>query len=180
MSLWNFVGNKEPLEDLNKKILSCQKCKYAGIHTIGYGKKHPKVMFVLQNPNTNHDPKYPQVCCFGKDEQQSGYTGWMIEEALKILKLKKEDFYFTNIVKCASTVGQIYNDMRDNCVQEFFEKEVAMIDPGKIVAMGSFAFNWLKGADLPFKIEQIPHPAYFLRQNKTVEEYADVLRGVLV
>jgi len=86
--------SKQSLEKLNKKMLACQKCnlrKTCQQVVPGAGSAKAQIMFIGEGPGKKEDELgVPFV----------GSAGKFLDEMLGIIKLKREDVYIANTVKC--------------------------------------------------------------------------------
>lgn len=179
----DYVNKKDDksnkFKDISRRILSCKKCKNVSIHTIGYGNLNSEIMFVLQSPHYTHNKNYLHVCCFGIKQQPYGKTGWFIEEVFKQMKKTKENYYFTNIVKCSQNNSEMLTDeMKQNCIT-YFKEELDLVKPKKIIALGNYSFKLLKSLNLDIPIFKFYHPSFCIKNNISIEEYAKKLSEVL-
>ena len=177
---------------IQRARLACRRCKdeiIAG-RCIANGDDHASIMFVGQNTC------YPK--CLQQMRPFTGGSGRLIDDALEMLHLTREDVFITNAVSCATYDNiQPSLEMRRNC-QPFLFQEIEEIDPNVIVALGTIAFDSLVGRFTkkkqeypkpgrvtdqwvnfrPKRILYVPHPAYMMRMGKGKEflEYMKVLK----
>lgn len=102
-------------------------------------------------------------------------TGRMYERILLAAGLSFDKVYTTNLIKCCTLESNSYPSKEEvaNCLP-FLLREIEVIKPKKIIAVGRFAANVLYenrnklyGADLA----TIAHPGYILRSGKKNAEY---------
>ena len=177
---------------IQRARLACERCKDEVIagRSIANGDDHARIMLVGQNPC------YPK--CLQYMRPFTGGSGRLIDDALEMLHLTRDDVFITNAVSCATYDNiQPSLEMRRNC-QPFLFQEIEEIDPNVIVALGTIAFDSLVGRFTkkkqeypkpgsvtdqwvnfrPKRILYVPHPAYMMRMGKGKEflEYMKVLK----
>ncbi|MHC1584615.1 MAG: uracil-DNA glycosylase family protein [Methanosarcinales archaeon] len=157
--------------------LACRRCNdeiIAG-RSIGNGNDQATIMLVGQNPC------YPK--CLQYMRPFTGGSGRLVDDALKMLGLTRDDVFITNAVSCATYDNvQPSLSMRRNC-QGFLFSEIEEIEPSIIVALGTVAFDSLVGRfvkkQLTYpepgsvtdqwinfrlrKVLYVHHPAYYMR-----------------
>ena len=87
-------SKKERLAELNERMLKCSLCVLRGTCrqvVPGEGSAEAEVMFIGEGPGQREDELgRPFV----------GAAGKFLDELLETIKLKREDVYIANIVKC--------------------------------------------------------------------------------
>lgn len=158
------------LKSFYHEINQCQKCS---LHTsrinfvFGMGNPHANVMFIGEAPGREEDLNgLPFV----------GKAGQLLDKMLFALKMKREDVYIANVLKCRPT------NNRDPLPEEilhcepFLKKQIEIIKPKVIVALGRISAQvLLKNSESLSNLrqsihqyEKIPfivtyHPAALLR-----------------
>lgn len=132
------------LELTRKTCLSCRKCAIGGqqiestniSNVFSNMNTKSKIMIVGQNPGLDEvRQKEPFV----------GMSGKIFVNMLNKYGLDKNMFYFTNIVKCHTSENrQPQRSEIENC-QYIIQKEIDIIKPYLIVALGSTALFHLTG-----------------------------------
>jgi len=159
------------LEAIREEIGDCTRCKlHTGRKTIVFGEGNPKavIVFVGEGPG------------FEEDEQGRPFVGeagqLLTDIIVKGMKLKREDVYICNIVKCRPPGNRNPEpDEVESCIG-FVKKQIRAINPKVIVTLGNVPTQNLLGTKQGItKIrgawhtyEGIPlmptfHPAYLLR-----------------
>ena len=160
------------------EIKVCEKCPNFvcsrkmyrwGKPTMGYGYFRSPIMIVAQSPG-------PKGCgTTGLVFEPASRTGRMYERILLAAGLSFDKVYTTNLIKCCTLESNSYPSKEEvaNCLP-FLLREIEVIKPKKIIAVGRFAANVLYenrnklyGADLA----TIAHPGYILRSGKKNAEY---------
>ncbi len=173
------------LEDIRREIGDCRRCR---LHkerrniVFGSGNPHAVLVFVGEGPGREEDIQgLPFV----------GAAGEMLTRIIeRVLGLRREDVYIANVVKCRPPKNRTpYPDEIATCLP-FLEKQLEVIRPKIIVALGSVAaqsligtkegitslrgrFHYYRGDTV---IMPTYHPAYLLRNpGKKKETYHDML-----
>ena len=156
---------------LRQAVTSCQACALAKTRTqtvFGVGDENAEWMFVGEAPGADEDKR---------GEPFVGTAGQLLDNMLAAAQLKRgENVYIANVLKCRPPQN------RDPIAEEvqkcdpFLKRQVELIRPKLIVALGRFAAQTLLGTDssigaLRGKLHQyngVPvivtyHPAYLLR-----------------
>lgn len=129
------MSKKEELEKLNKEMLACSKCALrSGCKQVvpGAGSANAQILFIGEAPGKKEDELgVPFV----------GAAGKFLDEMLGIIKLKREDVYIANTVKCRPPANRDPSqDEKDICFK-WLEKQIAVIDPKIIVTLGRHSMN---------------------------------------
>jgi DNA polymerase len=166
------VQKATTLDELRAHIGDCQRCKLAGLgrSTIVFGVGNPtaQLMFVGEGPGADEDRQ---------GEPFVGRAGQLLTEIItKGMKLRREDVYIANILKCRPPGNR--NPEPDEIAQcmPFLARQIDIVHPRVIVALGTFAAQTLLGVKTPItrmrgiwhehrgaKVMPTFHPAYLLR-----------------
>jgi DNA polymerase len=159
------------LPDLRAHIGDCRRCKLAGGRTnlvFGVGNPEADLMFVGEGPGYDEDIK---------GEPFVGRAGQLLTEIItKGMKLRREDVYIANVVKCRPPGNRNPEpDEIASCIP-FLSRQIALVRPRVIVALGTFAAQTLLSVRTPItrmrgtwhdyqgiKVMPTFHPAYLLR-----------------
>ena len=176
---------------IESQVSNCKKCclhKGRNNTVFGDGNRNSDWFFIGEAP--------------GKDEDLQGKpfvgrAGRLLSEVIFSMGLSREDVFIANILKCRPP------DNRDPMPEEvqqcfpYLEKQIELVKPKIIVAVGRIAAHSLLGSDLPmgklrgkihgFGSSEIPtliiyHPAYLLRspsQKKKVWEDLQLVNDFL-
>jgi len=140
---------KDKLLAVWQEVKACTKCslsKYAKTKVFGDGPVNARIMLVGEGP--------------GMDEDRSGHpfvgrAGRILDEALKAGGLLRDRVFIANAVKChppkevLATVPVTVKGNRApapdeiSCCRPFLEKQIQIIRPAIIVALGGTALNVL-------------------------------------
>ncbi len=146
---------------MSEEVLNCRLCKDKMIVAPlpGAGNANADIMVVGQN---TCQPK-----CLESGIPFTGGSGILLDKALVVSGLTRDDIWLTNVVKCATVRNQIPSDtMKQNC-REFLWKELNIVKPRLVIALGKFASQ-----DFPvgkYRIVNLFHPAYFCYKHKESE-----------
>jgi DNA polymerase len=162
----------EALEALRVEIgPDCSRCK---LHTLGrkqvvfgVGNPNADLMFVGEGPGADEDIQ---------GEPFVGRAGQLLTKIIEAIELRREDVYIANVIKCRPPNNR--NPEPDEVEQcaPFLFRQIDIIKPKVIVALGKFAAQCLLKSDAPITRIRgreftyrdsilIPtyHPAYLLR-----------------
>lgn len=134
------------LEGLKNECLACRKCQIGGQDVCGkksnvFSNMNPdaKIMVVGQNP--------------GRDEVAAGepFVGASGQYFNKILQdvvgITRKDLYVSNVVRCYTPDNRKPKSSEvENC-RPFLDREVELVDPEIIVALGGPALRQLTGVN---------------------------------
>jgi len=160
-----------PLLPLALEIDACRRCNLgAQRHCSVPGTGHPraKLVFVGEAPGADEDRQgIPFV----------GKAGQLLDKILAAIELQREEVHILNILKCRPPENRNPAPQEIEACRPFLERQIDLIQPRLIMALGLFAGQWLTGKKLsltklretgPFDYRGIPvyatfHPAALLR-----------------
>jgi DNA polymerase len=164
----------------------CSRCK---LHTLGrkqvvfgVGNPNADLMFVGEAPGADEDIQ---------GEPFVGRAGQLLTKIIEAIDLRREDVYIANVIKCRPPNNR--NPEPDEVAQcePFLFRQVDIIKPKVIVALGKFAAQCLLKSDAPITRIRgreftyrdsilIPtyHPAYLLRNPSAKREVWDDMKKV--
>ena len=165
------VDGAGTLTELRAVIGECQRCKLAGHRTqivYGVGNPQAELVFVGEAPGRDEDLR---------GEPFVGRAGQLLTEIIvKGMKLQREDVYIANIIKCRPPQNRNPEPDEIAACEPFLIRQLAIIKPKAIVALGTFAAQALLKTRTPITrlrgtwtdYQGIPlmptfHPAYLLR-----------------
>ena len=146
-----WVGSE--LLPLAGEILTCTNCGLAETRkqaVPGAGHPRAKLVFVGEAPGAEEDRQgIPFV----------GRGGQLLDKILAAIDLGREDVHILNILKCRPPGNR--NPAPDEIIacRPFLERQLEIIQPGIIVALGLFSSQWLTGKKISLtKLRQTgPH-----------------------
>lgn len=148
---------------------------------VGRGSLTPKIVFIGEAPGAEEDAqKLPFV----------GRSGQMLEQWIAACGLNKDEYYITNVVKTRPPENRDPTPEEVSLCSPLLTKQLALLKPQIIVAVGRFAMNYFYPKKKSILAESgklhdgnifiIPHPSYFLRNGgKGWEPYVEKLREAL-
>ncbi|OQY20295.1 MAG: DNA polymerase [Desulfobacteraceae bacterium 4572_35.1] len=176
----------ETLDDIQTDLGNCQRCGLASTRkNIVFGAGHPRarVVFVGEGP--------------GRDEDQQGYpfvgeAGKLLDRILAAMGLCRDEVYICNVIKCRPPQNRNPNGDEISACEPFLRRQLAVIKPQIIVAMGRFAAQTLLQQQVAisklrgtwYSYQDIPlmptfHPAYLLRNPAGKREVWEDMKQVL-
>jgi uracil-DNA glycosylase family 4 len=126
------------LSAIREELGNCERCKlHKGRKNIVFGEGNPKavLVFVGEGPGLEEDQRgRPFV----------GAAGQLLTDIIvKGMKIKREDVYICNIVKCRPPDNRNPEPDEIEACEPFLEKQLAAINPAVIVALGNTALRTL-------------------------------------
>lgn len=159
------------LEAIRQDIGDCTRCPlaYAGRHKIVFadGDVNARLMFVGEGPGADEDAQgLPFV----------GKAGQLLNNMIGAMGLKREQVYIANIVKCRPPANRVPEPVEANTCSQFLLRQIDVVQPQIIVALGATAATYLLGAKQSLaglrgrwhscrgaKLVVTYHPAFLLR-----------------
>jgi DNA polymerase len=134
----------------------------------GVGDPHADLMFVGEGPGRDEDLR---------GEPFVGRAGQLLTEIIeKGMKLRRQDVYIANVVKCRPPNNRNPEPGEIKQCMPFLARQVELVQPRVIVALGTFAAQTLLDVGTPIsrmrgdwhayrgvKVMPTFHPAYLLR-----------------
>lgn len=171
VSMHSNRGEVSSLEELRDDIGDCRRCKLHSGRThvvFGIGNPNAKLMFVGEGPGRDEDLK---------GEPFVGRAGQLLTDIItKGMGLTRDDVYIANVVKCRPPQNRNPEPDEVASCEPFLKKQIELIRPKIIVALGKFAVQALLQSKVPITrlrgnwhtymgIKLMPtfHPAYLLR-----------------
>ena len=181
----DLYPNDANLEAIRADIGDCTRCKLHEHRTkivFGEGNPNATLMFIGEGPGADEDATgRPFV----------GRAGQLLDKIIAAIGRKREDVYIANVVKCRPPLNRTpEKDETDTC-EQFLFRQIKLIQPKVIVALGSPAFQCLfrtkdtitrsRGEFRDWNgIPVMPtfHPAYLLRSPDKKREAWDDMKKV--
>lgn len=170
------------LQVIQEDIGECTRCAlHKGRHTIVFGQGDPnaRLMFVGEGPGADEDAQgLPFV----------GRAGQLLNNMISAMGLKREQVYIANVVKCRPPNNRTPEPEEANTCLPFLLRQIDVIRPQVLVALGATAATYLLGQRQPLaalrgRIHSLRgtslivtyHPAYLLRDPRQKKEaWADL------
>jgi uracil-DNA glycosylase len=167
----------ESFEELRARVLVCTQCPHlvAFRHSVVFGVGNPRaeVMFVGEAPGADEDMQ---------GEPFVGRAGELLTKIIQTMGYERSEVYIANVLKCrpdipAGTPGNRQPTPTEmaTCLP-YLRRQIELIQPKLMVALGGTAMRGLFGKDEPMKsmrgrwheFGSIPvmatfHPSYLLR-----------------
>jgi uracil-DNA glycosylase family 4 len=170
------------LEAIRNDIGDCTRCAlHKGRHNIvfGDGDANARLMFIGEGPGADEDAQgLPFV----------GRAGQLLNNMINAMGLRRDQVYIANIVKCRPPQNRVPELDEANTCAPFLFRQIDVIQPEVIVALGATAATYLLGGRSPLaalrgrihhargsKLIITYHPAYLLRDPRQKKEaWADL------
>jgi DNA polymerase len=182
---WPAVGT-ETLELVRDDLGDCTRCKLCGLGrrqiVYGVGSPDADLMFIGEAPG--HDEDVQGIPFVGK-------AGQLLTKIIEAISLRREDVYIANVIKCRPPENRNPEPDEVASCEPFLFRQVQVIRPRVIVALGTFAaqallrtndpISRLRGKVFRFGTARlIPtfHPAYLLRSPERKREVWEDMKKV--
>jgi DNA polymerase len=183
------IASAVPVEDraaalklIRDDIGDCTRCAlHAGRHSIVFADGSPaaRLMFVGEGPGADEDAQgLPFV----------GRAGQLLNNMIAAMGLKREEVYIANVVKCRPPGNRTPEPDEANTCSQFLFRQIDVVRPQVLVALGATAATYLLGARQPLaglrgrvhafrgmSLIITYHPAFLLRDPRQKKEaWADL------
>ncbi len=166
-------NKKKQLAELDASLKDCQFCKLCQQRTqvvFGVGSPEAELVFVGEGPGADEDRQgIPFV----------GKAGQLLTKMIDAMSLTRDDVYICNVVKCRPPGNRDPEPDEIETCEPFLLKQLEIIQPKVIVALGRFAAQTLlkDGTGITkmrgrwrdyhgIKLMPTFHPSYLLRNEK--------------
>lgn len=157
---------------LQQRVSGCTRCELHCSRTqtvFGVGDRNADWLIIGEAPGKNEDLQ---------GEPFVGRAGQLLNSMLLAIGLKRDQVYITNIVKCHPPDNRDPKSEETACCEPFLLREIDLVQPRMILAVGRVAAQSLLHSKLPigklrgsvhsFRDTGIPlvatyHPAYLIR-----------------
>jgi uracil-DNA glycosylase len=171
---------REDLGDCTRCVLHQQGRKQI---VFGVGNPKAELMFIGEAPGADEDQQ---------GEPFVGRAGQLLNNMIKAMGLRREEVYIANIIKCRPPGNR--TPERDECetCSPFLMRQIAVIKPRVIVALGAVAAKTLLAINAPMselrgrwydfrgtKLAVTYHPAFLLRDPRQKKEAWKDLQRVM-
>jgi DNA polymerase len=173
-----ITDSAKALRVIREDLGDCTRCRLhkQGRKQIVFGVGNPKadLMFIGEAPGADEDQQ---------GEPFVGRAGQLLNNMIKAMGLQREDVYIANIIKCRPPGNR--TPERDECetCSPFLMRQIAVIQPKIIVALGAIAAKTLLAINAPMselrghwydfrgtKLAVTYHPAFLLRDPRQKKE----------
>ncbi|MEK6424847.1 MAG: uracil-DNA glycosylase [Burkholderia gladioli] len=158
-------------DELESRVSACESCRLCEKRTqtvFGVGDREADWMLIGEAPGENEDKQ---------GEPFVGQAGKLLDSMLHALSLKRgENVYIANVIKCRPPGNRNPEPDEVARCEPYLQRQVALVKPKLIVALGRFAAQTLLKSDASIasmrgrvhQYEGVPvivsyHPAYLLR-----------------
>ena len=176
----------ETLESLAATASGCTLCRLSEKRqTVVFGEGDPKagVMYIGEGP--------------GADEDRTGRpfvgpAGKLLDRMIFAMGYDREEVYIANVVKCRPPGNRDPKDDEVVACADYLDRQIDLIEPEVIVALGKPASRRLTGTNKPMgalrgrwssyrgtPLMPVFHPAYLLRNPKAKREVWEDLKLVM-
>ena len=170
------------LRIIRDDIGDCTRCAlHKGRNKLVFADGSPmaRLMFIGEGPGADEDAQgLPFV----------GRAGQLLNNMISAMGLKREEVYIANVVKCRPPGNRTPEPDEANTCSPFLFRQIDVVKPEVIVALGATAATYLLGARQPLaglrgrvhnvrgaKLIVTYHPAYLLRDPRQKKEaWADL------
>src|SRR4051812_29003481 len=164
------AGRSSELAALAAAAAGCTRCRLSEGRTkvvFGSGNPAAELMFVGEGPGAEEDSQgLPFV----------GAAGELLNRIIQAIEKTRDEVYIANVVKCRPPGNRDPQPDEVSTCRGYLDKQIALVRPRVLVALGKVAAQTLLGNDSPigrmrgqwFKVQGIPtmvtyHPAALLR-----------------
>lgn len=137
----------QSLDDLYRRIHTCTKCPLGTMRTtfvFGTGNPSADIVFIGEAPGADEDLK---------GEPFVGRAGQLLTKILASIRLERSDVYICNILKCRPPNNRTPDLREIEQCKPYLYKQLSLIDPAFVVALGLTAAETLLGRKL--KMSQV-------------------------
>lgn len=175
------------LKSVREELGDCKRCKLHKQRTnivFGVGNPNANLVFVGEGPGEDEDLQ---------GEPFVGRAGQLLTKIIKAMGLERKDVYICNVVKCRPPENRNPEPDEIAACRPFLEKQLDVIKPKIIVALGTHAaqtllnttekITTLRGKFYRYRnnIQAMPtfHPSYLLRNESKKKEVWEDMKTVL-
>lgn len=177
----NLPNDINALENMVKNCYLCELSKGRKNVVFASGNTNSDIMFIGDTPSSTENE-------LGK--LFGGRSGEILIKMIEnVLKISKNDVYVSNIVKC-KVENRTYTKEEANLCKSYLLKQIQLVNPKIIVALGEEAYNYLSDDNSPISKVRgqilnydnrylVPtyHPTFLLRNPSLKKEsYIDMLK----
>ena len=156
--------------ELRECVASCTRCELAQSRTntvFGVGNPQADWLIIGEAPGAEEDRR---------GEPFVGRAGQLLDQMLLAIGQSRDQVFIANILKCRPPNNRDPKPAEAEACREYLERQIALIQPKIVLAVGRIAAQNLLGSDdpvgrmrgRPHDLDGIPlvvtyHPAYLLR-----------------
>lgn len=172
------------LADWKERVAQCVRCQELAdsrTNTVfGVGNPEAKLLFVGEAPGADED---------AQGEPFVGKAGQLLNDIIKACKLKREDVYICNVLRCRPPGNRVPAPQEAANCREYLDAQIAIVNPDYIVCWGSTAAKNLLGSEETIgklrgkffkygraKVLCTYHPSYLLRNPAAKKDVWDDMK----
>lgn len=180
------AGSAATLAEMALSISDCQLCGLCKGRTqtvFGVGNPNARLMFIGEAPGRDEDLQ---------GEPFVGRAGQLLTDIIKAMKLRREDVYIANVVKCRPPENRNPEPDEMEACRPYVMRQIEIIRPEVIVTLGkvplqglfrkSMAITQVRGTWMSFEGTRLMptyHPAYLLRNPAAKREVWSDMKQVM-
>jgi len=174
------------LDKLKKQAMECHLCQLSKSRThvvFGEGNTEAELMFVGEAPGATED---------SAGKPFIGRSGELLTKMIEnVLQIARSEVYITNIVKCRPRNNAEPAPTEAHTCQPYLLKQIELIKPRIIVALGATAYHYLSGDDSNiskvrgtvfqkkgYTLVPTYHPSYLLRNPSAKKEVFEDMKMI--
>src|SRR4030088_2768400 len=123
----------DTLELIGADVRACRMCKLCQTRTVGVpgeGRPTAEIMFIGEGPGFHEDQQgRPFV----------GAAGQLLTEMLRVIDLRREDVFITNVVRCRPPGNRDPLPDELQACDTYTQRQIALLDPKLIVTLGRYS-----------------------------------------
>ncbi len=130
----------DSLEKIAAEVAACKRCRLHATRTRavpGVGAPNAGAVFIGEAPGAEEDVQ---------GEPFVGAAGQLLNKILSAIGFRREDVFITNIIKCRPPNNRDPQPDEVACCRPYLERQLAIMRPKVICALGRHAGAWLTGA----------------------------------
>ena len=169
---------------LSAQVAGCTRCeelsRTRNRTVFGVGNPQAKILFIGEAPGADEDQQ---------GEPFVGRAGQLLTKIIEACKLKREDVYICNILKCRPPGNRTPAPEECTNCREYLNGQLAVVDPDYIVCWGTVAAQNLLGSEFTIgklrrrfflhgraKVLCTYHPSYLLRNPAAKKDVWDDMK----
>ena len=179
------VSLPNSIDTLRGLTLNCHLCELSKTRqnvVFGDGNTDADLMFIGEAPGASED---------SAGKAFAGRAGELLTKMIEnVLHIPRQSVYIANIVKCKPPQNRAPNSKEALTCRPYLLKQIELIKPKLIVALGATAYHYLSNDDTPiskirghlltnkdYTIIPTYHPSYLLRNPSAKKEvFEDMLK----
>jgi DNA polymerase len=179
--------DQEAWAELQARAKVCTLCRLAATRTqvvFGVGNRAADLMFIGEGPGRDEDLA---------GEPFVGRAGQLLNDIIKAMKLRREDVYIANVVKCRPPENRNPEPDEMDLCRPYLKRQIELIQPRVIVTLGRYALQstmekaysitntrgqWLQYDGI--RVMPTYHPAYLLRNPSAKKDVWADMKKVMV